>query len=278
MRQILTHIRQQLSAVYPDSEANAIARMVLECRFGISLLDICMGKDIQLLPKQRQDLDNIVARLSKGEPVQYVLGKAEFCGFDFSVAPGVLIPRPETEDLVDWIVADSEAKHGCSILDIGTGSGCIAISLKKLMPDAIVTAWDLSDDALRQATANARQLDADVLFEQVDVLNVTPSAKFDIIVSNPPYICNREKAEMSDNVLSHEPHLALFVPDDDPLMFYRAIAVLGCEMLNEGGAIFFEINRAFGSETTEMLASLGYKDIELRKDRFDNDRMIKAVL
>ena len=137
MRQILTHIRQQLSAVYPDSEANAIARMVLECRFGISLLDICMGKDIQLLPKQRQDLDNIVARLSKGEPVQYVLGKAEFCGFDFSVAPGVLIPRPETEDLVDWIVADSEAKHGCSILDIGTGSGCIAISLKKLMPDAI---------------------------------------------------------------------------------------------------------------------------------------------
>ena len=244
---------------------------------GLDALDIYMGKDIILSECKQRELENIIFRLQKNEPIQYIRGVAEFCGRNFKVASGVLIPRPETAELVELIV--EENSNARRLLDIGTGSGCIAISLDKKLPDAEVEAWDISEEALAIARKNNDALEARVRFLQRDVLaddwEKIPS--FDVIVSNPPYVTLGEKAEMRPNVLKHEPHRALFVGDDDPLLFYRVIAERGRSLLAPGGALWFEINERFGDEVTALLGSLGYADVKLTADLFGKPRITEAV-
>ena len=259
MHPIYTYIRQELSGYYPDAEAAAMAKYILTEKFRLSALDLYAGKDMNFSSEKLSEVNDILARLKSYEPLQYIIGETWFCGYRFKVTPAVLIPRPETAELIDWIVTDNK-RDGAHILDIGTGSGCIPVSLALMMDSPVVSAWDISEEALSVA------LGTDI-----------PNIKVDILVSNPPYITESEKKDMERNVLEWEPNLALFVPDDDPLRFYRRIAELGLDILNDGGLIYFEINRAYGSETIEMLASMGYKNIELRKDLSGNDRMIKAL-
>lgn len=277
MHPIVNEIRNALREHYPDSEALALAKMLLVEAFGFSTLELYGGKDKEISGKRLDVLNEMIARLKKNEPIQYVIGAEVFCGWTFEVNENVLIPRPETQELVRWIEADWKSDAPCRILDVGTGSGCIAISLSKLLEGAEVEAWDISEGALRVARRNADRNEAQVFFRRVDVLKAcTEDCRYDVIVSNPPYITESEKQDMEANVLDWEPHTALFVPDADPLLFYRRIAELGVSMLNEGGALYFEINRAYGEETVRMLEDLGYKQIELRKDNWGNDRMIKA--
>ena len=377
----------RLSSLYDAGEAKAIVRLVLDVRFGMSFTDILCGKVSELSSDDQTELEKIMLRLEKGEPVQYVLGVAEFCGRQFRVSPSVLIPRPETEELCGmvgdfvgdfvecgmWNVEgemfeergvieeggrrkeegeylipekgqiipkeeqiipeeghiipekgkiilekddrirekedrirdkdDRIREKEFRILDIGTGSGCIAITLALGIPGAKVTAWDISDDALHIAKQNAHTLGADVLFEKRDILNISPSSfllppssstpsssnispssfllppssKYSIIVSNPPYICHKEQPAMEKNVLEHEPHLALFVPDNDPLLFYRAIANYAIEALRTGGMLFFELNPVYANDTEKMIQELGFKHTELRKDQFGKLRFLKAT-
>lgn len=277
MHPIVNEIRNALREHYPDSEALALAKMLLVEAFGFSTLELYGGKDKEISGKRLDVLNEMIARLKKNEPIQYVIGAEVFCGWTFEVNENVLIPRPETQELVRWIEADWKSDAPCRILDVGTGSGCIAISLSKLLEGAEVEAWDISEGALRVARRNADRNEAQVFFRRVDVLKAcTEDCRYDVIVSNPPYITESEKQDMEANVLDWEPHTALFVPDADPLLFYRCIAELGVSMLNEGGALYFEINRAYGEETVRMLEDLGYRQIELRKDNWGNDRMIKA--
>ena len=291
----------RLSSLYDADEAKAIVRWVLDVRFGLSFTDILCGKVSELSADEQEELEKIMLRLEKGEPVQYVIGVADFCGRQFHVAPGVLIPRPETAELCRWITSHGD-RHlvrpnlteclspcevsPCEIIDIGTGSGCIAITLALEMPKAKVTAWDISDDALQIAQENAKALGADVTFEKRDILSSSntiptlfhiPSNEYDIIVSNPPYICDKEKEAMEKNVLEHEPHLALFVPDDDPLLFYRAIAKYAIEALKPDGMLFFELNPIYAEDTESMLLDMGFKYTELRKDQYGKLRFLKAT-
>ena len=366
---------KRLTAIYNEREAQAIVRTVLDALFGMSLTDICLGKVTQLSADDTTRLEKIMQRLEKSEPVQYVLGAGWFAGRLFDVAPGVLIPRPETEDLVKWACDEAkekekednskeergkeekevskkgeapqkeeqhlssplkeeeeglrkgedapqkeeqllssplkEEKEGLrkgkdasqkeeqhlssllknnkevsekgeeaphpSILDIGTGSGCIAITVALALPQARVTAWDISTDALAIAAGNAHRLGASVRFEHQDALNAPDDeACWDVIVSNPPYICDRERADMSDNVLSYEPELALFVPDNDPLLFYRAIARYASKALKPGGRLLFETNTAYAHEVAQAMANEGFTAIEVRNDCFGKPRMVKG--
>ena len=274
-------LRTRLAAVYPDGEAQAIVFLVLEKLFGLSRTDVLMGGLERLTAEQTAELEQVMLRLERGEPVQYVLGVADFDGMTLGVAPGVLIPRPETEELVEWIAEDFKSAKRLRILDIGTGSGCIALSLARRFTDASVTAWDISDDALRIASANAERLGLDVEFKKRDALCTEVAeadvANYDIIVSNPPYICEKERVDMDNNVLQHEPETALFVPDNDPLLFYRAISDLAQKMLRSGGCLYFEINREYGKETAGMMSAMGFDSVELRKDFMENDRMVKGT-
>lgn len=342
---------KRLTAIYNEREAQAIVRTVLDALFGMSLTDICLGKVTQLSADDTTRLEKIMQRLEKSEPVQYVLGAEWFAGRLFDVAPGVLIPRPETEDLVKWACDEAkgkekednskeergkeekevskkreaqkkeeqplssplkeeeeglrkgkdasqkegqllssllknnkevskkgeEAPHP-SILDIGTGSGCIAITVALALPQARVTAWDISTDALAIAAGNAHRLGASVRFEHQDALSAPDDEeRWDVIVSNPPYICDRERADMSDNVLSYEPELALFVPDNDPLLFYRAIARYASKALKPGGRLLFETNTAYAHEVAQTMANEGFTAIEVRNDCFGKPRMVKGA-
>ena len=366
---------KRLTAIYNEREAQAIVRTVLDALFGMSLTDICLGKVTQLSADDTTRLEKIMQRLEKSEPVQYVLGAEWFAGRLFDVAPGVLIPRPETEDLVKWACDEAkekekednskdergkeekevskkgeapqkeeqllssplkeeeeglrkgkdasqkeeqplssplkEEKEGLrkgkdasqkeeqhlssllksnkevsekgeevphpSILDIGTGSGCIAITVALALPQARVTAWDISTDALAIAAGNAHRLGASVRFEHQDALSAPDDeARWDVIVSNPPYICDKERADMSDNVLSYEPELALFVPDSDPLLFYRAIARYASKALKPGGRLLFETNTAYAHEVAQAMANEGFTAIEVRNDCFGKPRMVKG--
>lgn len=366
---------KRLTAIYNEREAQAIVRTVLDALFGMSLTDICLGKVTQLSADDTTRLEKIMQRLEKSEPVQYVLGAEWFAGRLFDVAPGVLIPRPETEDLVKWACDEAkekekednskeergkeekeiskkgeapqkeeqllssplkeekeglrkwedapqkeeqplssllkEEKEGLrkgedasqkeeqplssllknnkevsekgeevphpSILDIGTGSGCIAITVALALPQARVTAWDISTDALAIAAGNAHRLGASVRFEHQDALNAPDDEeRWDVIVSNPPYICDKERADMSDNVLSYEPELALFVPDSDPLLFYRAIARYASKALKPGGRLLFETNTAYVHEVAQAMANEGFTAIEVRNDCFGKPRMVKG--
>ena len=279
----------RLTPLYDAGEAKAIARMVLESEFSMTLTDLYTGKVNELSAKDLAFLDDIFSRLEKGEPVQYVLGKAEFAGRVFHVEPGVLIPRPETAQLCQ--LAEEELQNSFPVsntayrvLDIGTGSGCIAITLALDLAEknkkAEVKAWDISDDALKIASANALALNAKVLFEKHDALNLSElpksEEKFNLIVSNPPYIADEEAKDMEKNVMEFEPHLALFVPNDDPLRFYRAIAEYGKKMLAEGGILAFEMNSRFVRDMEQMLSGLGYSEIRSVKDQFGNYRYTLA--
>ncbi|MDY6437982.1 MAG: peptide chain release factor N(5)-glutamine methyltransferase [Prevotella sp.] len=283
-----TSLWHRLTGIYPATEAQAVVRMLLEELAGLSLADLYAGGIDRLDDAQRQQIERGMARLEEGEPIQYVLGRACFCGRSFAVAPGVLIPRPETEELCRLII-DTHPSESLHILDIGTGSGCIAITLALEMPDAEVEAVDISPEALAIAEANAARLGAQVSFHQYDILSedspplgsgrewVAPSTpKYDIIVSNPPYICERERADMERNVLDYEPHTALFVPDDDPLLFYRTIGQKALTMLVPGGILCFEINPLYCDQLIELLRSQGYGKVEAVSDSFGKRRFVKA--
>ena len=276
MNHVTTYIRQALHDIYPPGELRSLTKIICCDLLGQDAIDYYLGKDITLSVKEEQELESILARLRNFEPIQYILGEARFMGRTFRVAPGVLIPRPETEELVEMML--KELSPVSRVLDVGTGSGCIAISLAKELPESQVTAWDVSGEALSIAATNSKALQASVRFEQRDVLTYEPCVAdcYDVIVSNPPYVTEAEKQEMEHNVLDWEPSLALFVPDTDPLRFYRRIAVLGLEMLTPGGKLYFEINRAFGKDTVAMLCESGYRAVRLQKDISHNDRFVIA--
>lgn len=278
MHPVYHEIKKMLAGYYPDAEASALAKMLLVEVLHFSTLELFGGKDKEVFKKDLDVLYEMSRRLQNREPIQYIIGRETFCGMPFVVNRHVLIPRPETQDLVEWIAEEDQQTNPCRLLDMGTGSGCIAISLAKKLPHVQVEAWDISGEALQVARQNALNNQVKVDFHQQDILSASPGiAEWNVIVSNPPYITNKEKAEMEANVLNWEPHTALFVPDHDPLLFYRRIAQLGMNMLVNGGALYFEINRAYGTEIIAMLQALGYKDIIIRKDRFNNERMIKAT-
>ena len=263
-----------LTQIYDAGEAKAVTRFVAEVHCGLSLADLLAGKKMT-------DVDGIQKMLLSGEPVQYVLGKADFGPRKFIVTPGVLIPRPETYELCQWCLPPAPFNWRGSILDIGTGSGCIACTLAVELPQAVVTAWDISEKALEIASENAKRTHVHVSFEQVDILSPlttqhSPLNTYDLIVSNPPYICESEAAEMEPHVLNHEPAQALFVPDNDPLLFYRHISNYAKTALYEGGKLYFEINPRFCKDTGQLLSGLGFHDIQVRKDQFGKERFISA--
>ena len=274
MNRITTYIRQSLQDIYPPEEVRALSMLICCDILGVDALDIYMGKDIILSACKQRELENIIFRLQKNEPIQYIRGYAEFGGRNFRVAPGVLIPRPETAELVSLIVKENPDAR--CLLDIGTGSGCIAISLSKSLPGARVDAWDISEEALAIARKNNEELDAQVTFCRQDVFSADgmQSGSYDIIVSNPPYVT--EKREMEANVLDWEPELALFVPDEDPLRFYRRIAELGRELLRPDGKLYFEINQAYGQDMIRMIEMNQYRDVRVIKDIFGKDRILTA--
>lgn len=277
MNPAIHYIKQSLHGYYPDSEVAAMARLLLTQVFGLSAIELYAGKDSGFSANEWKQLDNILARLQKQEPIQYIIGIEEFCGLSFEVNPDVLIPRPETAELVDWIVQTNPEK-GLRVLDVGTGSGCIAISLKKYLKEAAVTSWDVSAAALATADRNCRRNEVQVTLSQQNILeDACPDETFDVLVSNPPYIAEKERQAMERNVLDWEPDLALFVPDDDPLLFYRALATKGKRLLVPGGRLYVEINQAYGKQTLDLLEQMGYTELELRKDLSQRDRMIKAV-
>lgn len=267
-----TSLRQQLATCYPEREAHAVALRVLEDAFGVSRTDVYADKVRKFSSEEEQRWQHIAERLSAGEPLQYVLGEAEFCGRSFEVAPGVLIPRPETEELVA-LVGRAVSGH-CRILDAGTGSGCIAVSLALALPEAEVQAWDISPEALSVAQGNAERWGAAVDFRLCDMLTATPDERFDVVVSNPPYVCERERLDMTPQVLEHEPGLALFVPDDDPLRFYRALAGLSVRCLNSGGLLAVEINEAYGAETADLFSRSGLTEVQMLFDGFGKPRFV----
>lgn len=268
---------RRLSGIYETGEAKAIVRLVLEERFGFSLADILSGKVASLSDADKKALDVIMHRLEAGEPVQYVLGVADFCGRQFHVAPGVLIPRPETAELCQWITQCKASLSPCEVLDIGTGSGCIAVTLAAEMSGAEVTGWDISEEALTIARENAEHTGVHVAFEQQDALRVEPDGRcWDIIVSNPPYIKPEERDSMEKNVLDFEPQLALFAPEEEPAIFYYKIADYAQETLKPHGYLFFELNPLTAEAVASYLRQLGFRDIEIRKDQFGKNRFLKA--
>ena len=284
-----SEIWHRIATSYDDGEARAIARILIEELFGLSYADIVCGATEQLSADDTLRLDTAVRRIEQGEPLQHVLGYADFCGNRFCVNGSVLIPRPETEWLVDegaklmdGCIASDEMQHKAPhspkrILDIGTGSGCIAISLKLRLGDAYVEAWDISEEALRTAQDNADALKAEVVFRKRDALRAdNTAAPWDLIVSNPPYICNSERSAMDDNVLLHEPHTALFVPDDDPLRFYRAIARYALLTLNPGGTLLFECNTRYAEATGTMLSDMGFEEVTVSDDCFNLPRFVRG--
>ena len=290
-------ICQRLTPLYGPQEAKAMTRMLLEDLFSLSFADILCGATEHLSDADTLRLQQSVARLLDTEPLQYVTGKAFFCGHPFHVAPGVLIPRPETEWIVDTAV-NLVTSSAPRILDIGTGSGCIATSISLALADrhCHTEAWDISEDALRIAADNAERLGADVKFRRHDALRLeedfpaeenqggaealsdtnAAAESWNIIVSNPPYICNREAADMHANVLRHEPHLALFVPDTDPLLFYRAIARYSMRSLRKGGWLLFECNTLYAHDTAQMAADMGFATSVVEDDCFGKPRFVKA--
>ena len=275
-------IWRRLAGVYDQREARAVARMLVEEKFSLSFADIICGGVEALSVADKQWIEAAVKRLEQGEPIQYVLGWAWFGGLKFNVRSGVLIPRPETEWLVDNICAHPAPSNDrpLRILDIGTGSGCIALSIKQRLPETYVEAWDISTEALSIAADNARSLSLDVVWRQQDALNITPndnsavpdSPLWDVIVSNPPYICERERTDMARNVLEHEPSTALFVPDTDPLLFYRAITRYAVGSLNEGGRLLFECNTLYAGDTARMMADECMTATQIYDDCFGKPR------
>lgn len=271
---------KELKQHYGTAEGYALYRLVMEECFGLTHTDILLGKDNQISEENQARLLEITGRLLKNEPVQYVLGYADFCGHRFAVRPGVLIPRPETELLVQKALELGYGMEGVTepeALDIGTGSGCIAVSMA--LAGCRVTAMDISEEALGIAMQNATTLNAEVAFVHENILQPSRTAQqWHVIVSNPPYICLHEAEAMERNVLDYEPHNALFVPDTDPLIFYRAIASYAMSHLSVGGWLCLEINQAYPDEMEKLLSSFGFKDVTIQKDQYGKDRIAYAHL
>lgn len=264
--------------MYPDTEISALCRFIIEHVTGNPFSNFLVDKSKKLTGNEQDEIKKIIDRLIKNEPLQYILGETEFYGLRYVVNTNVLIPRPETEELVDLIINENKNTHK-TILDVGTGSGCIAISLKKNLPECEVNAWDISPKAIETATLNSKTNNTDIKFKLVDILEYQPqSEKFDIIVSNPPYVLEDEKKSMDKNVLDYEPHSALFVPNNDPLLFYRKIAEFAKKTLNTNGLLYFEINSAKGQETVDLITELGFSDTVLIKDIEGKNRIIKAKI
>lgn len=277
--QIIIGLKRRLQECYDVAEANALARMVVEEVLHYSPVDVLLRGNVEQDEVFVEHIRSIADRLCKGEPIQYIFGHARFHGHEFKVTPATLIPRPETELLVDMITDDVGGVADLRVLDIGTGSGCIAISLALALRWPEVEAFDISAEALAVAKENAASLKAKVDFVQTDILTAVPEAdSFDVVVSNPPYICDSERADMERNVLEHEPATALFVPDADPLIFYRAIAKYAAVALKPAGRIYLEINRRFGSETCQLLEENGFEQAQVIRDQFGNPRIVKALL
>ena len=272
IRELAARLKQ-----YDEQEARSIVRLLLYDCFGMTMTDICTGALEHLSSEDVKRLEQYMQRLEQGEPVQYVTGKTVFCGRDFHVEKGVLIPRPETEELCELII-NGNTVAAPRILDVGTGSGCIAITLASELPHSTVSAWDVSEDALRIASGNADNIKAHVVFEKKDILKARHDGDndFDIIVSNPPYICDKEAADMEPHVLCHEPHLALFVPDDDPLLFYRSITQYAATALSPLGMLYFEINPIYADALKEMICSYGFDNVMIHDDQFGKHRFISA--
>ncbi len=275
---------QSLGAIYPEEEVSSLCFLTFEHVMGMNRVEVTLSRNKELSAQEIDQLEEVLERLKKTEPIQYIIGSTEFYGLEFQVNPFTLIPRPETEELVDWIIKDfgtitertSAIDH--LVLDIGTGSGCIAISLAKHLAGSQVEAVDISQNAIETAYSNAKRNEVDVKFFQQDILVAVELPKqYDIIVSNPPYVRELEKREMRGNVLSNEPHEALFVTDENPLLFYKKIGELAYKFLNVKGALYFEINEYLGKETVALLHNIGFKEVALRKDMFGKDRMIKAM-
>ena len=287
LKEFKTYFLEQLSKIYPKTEVDTFFFLLIEEYLGLQRVDTVLKPDFKIPDDKMILLENSLERIQKEEPIQYILGKTEFYGLPFIVNKHTLIPRPETEELVEWILNEVNSTQKLNILDIGTGSGCIPISLAKHLPNATISAIDVSTNALTVAKENAVLNNVSVNFIEQDILQSdslneilkqVQLKQFDIIVSNPPYVRELEKVEIKNNVLENEPHLALFVDDNNPLLFYNKIADLAKKHLSKNGVLFFEINQYLGKETIEMLSQKGFSNIELRKDLFGNDRMIKSSI
>lgn len=280
-KQLFDQCREQLSAHYPNPEAQSITFILLEHVFNLSKTQVLVNQRKTVESSTWQQFEAALQRLKQLEPVQYVIGHTEFYGLPFRVMSGVLIPRPETEELVDWIVQNHQSQT-LALLDIGTGSGCIAISLAKHLPKAQVSALDVSPEALATAQQNATLNQVDIRFIEDNILSPNAShfanQSLDVIVSNPPYVTPAEKNQMHHNVLAHEPELALFVPQEKPLLFYKAIAQFALQTLKPKGMLYFEINELFGQATKEMMEQQGFANVEVRQDMFGKDRMVIGQL
>jgi len=279
IRDLRIYLYQQLDETYQEEELVQVVNLVAEELTSLPKTELILQKDKELDSSIEERAAEIIERLKAEEPLQYVLGKTEFYGFPIRVNTGVLIPRRETEELVDWVYKALRTIHNQKqILDIGTGSGCIAIALKKLLTQTKVTAWDVSDQALKVARENAWLNQAEVFFEKKNVLRLETDKTFDVIVSNPPYVLESDKQWMRNNVLEFEPEKALFVPDRDALRFYKAIARFAKKHLNEGGFLFLEIHEKKASGVVDLLESYGFKEVEVRKDMQGKSRMVKGEM
>jgi release factor glutamine methyltransferase len=278
LKSLRTFFNDELIEYYPDTEVESFFNLLSEQILNMKRIDISQNLYSVVSGKKYEKFQKAITKLKNYEPIQYVLGNTEFYGLVFKVNPSVLIPRPETEELVSWIIEDCKDKPDISILDIGTGSGCIAVALAKHLPRAKVYALDVSEEALKLAKVNAANNEAEVEFIEANILNCElGNLQCDVIVSNPPYVRESEKEAMNANVLNHEPHLALFVKDDDALLFYRKITEISGSILKPNGQLYFEINESLGESTKELLANNSFNNIELKMDIFEKDRMIKAI-
>ena len=280
IKEYRSYFIQELTPIFDEGEAESFFYLILENKQQLKRIDLALQHDLTFSEDEIKIWNAILEQLKNEIPVQYLLGKTSFYGLDFEVNTNVLIPRPETEELVDWIIKSNQVDQnskGLKILDIGTGSGCIAISLANYIPNAKVFAIDVSESALDTAKKNAESNKVEVTFTNKNILEtVDLEQQYDIIVSNPPYVRNLEKEEIKKNVLNNEPHLALFVEDNDALIFYRKIAELAQKNLSENGQLFFEINQYLGQEMINLLEEMNFKNVELRKDIYGNDRMIRS--
>jgi len=285
LKELQHNFHNQLDAIYDNNEVSGFFSLLLEHYLNLKPIELVLHPNFQVSNTDCDHFDVAINRLKQEEPIQYIIGKTEFFGLPIKVNQHTLIPRPETEELVQWIINDHKSIHKqqISILDIGTGSGCIAIALAKNLPNAKVYGLDVSEAALKVAKENAALNDVELnliasdIFVSSSIKVDSESLKFDIIVSNPPYVREQEKSQIKKNVLEHEPHLALFVKNDDPLLFYRAISAFAVHNLKPKSVLFFEINQYLGAETKQLLSSFNFKSIELRKDINGNDRMLKAI-
>ncbi|KUO66224.1 MAG: protein-(glutamine-N5) methyltransferase, release factor-specific [Lutibacter sp. BRH_c52] len=271
------HFFLELSKVHPETEIQSFFNILIEFKLHLSRIQLALEHNFELDRDDLDFLENALLKLKNQIPVQYIVGETAFCGLLFKVDKNVLIPRPETEELVEWIFQNHKKNESIKILDIGTGSGCIAISLAKNLPNAEVFALDVSAEALDVAKKNAAMSAVKVDFIQADILTIEKLPDtFDVIVSNPPYVRESEKDLMQQNVLSNEPHIALFVENENPLLFYDKIAELAKNHLTENGVLYFEINQYLGMKTVDLLKSKGFKNIDLKKDIYGVDRMVKS--